>query len=150
MITFKPRVDTIKTSQTTGGLTVISPFAFLWGLDELGLLQALSHPYQTKGPVESFGAIKVKAGFYVRVDMPGVTKETVSVRMKDGHVLFAGEAGMDSNQVESGRGILLCFVLIQGKGNPPLLGWSSFPLMFFFFLNSELKKKKTTCKMASF
>ncbi|KAK9984669.1 hypothetical protein SO802_034194 [Lithocarpus litseifolius] len=71
--------------------------------DEPGCLQALSHPYQTKGPVESFGAIKVETGFYVWVDMPGVTKETVSVRVKDGRVLFAGEAGMDSNQVESGR-----------------------------------------------
>ena len=82
-------------------LTII--FAFIWGPDEPGRLQALSHPYQTKGPVESFGAIKVKAGFYVRVDMPGVAKETVSVRVKDGRVLFAGEAGMDSKQVESGR-----------------------------------------------
>ena len=45
----------------------------------------------------------MKAGFYVRVDMLGVTKEMVSVRVKDGRVLFASEAGMDSNQVESGR-----------------------------------------------
>ena len=51
----------------------------------------------------------MKAGFYVRVDMPGVTKEMVSVRVKDGRVLFASEAGMDSNQVESGRGILVLF-----------------------------------------
>jgi len=34
---------------------------------------------------------------------PGVTKETVSGRVKDDSVLFAGEAGMDSNQVEIGR-----------------------------------------------
>ena len=33
----------------------------------------------------------MKAGFYVKVDMPGVTKETVTVRVKDGRVLFAGE-----------------------------------------------------------
>ena len=51
----------------------------------------------------------MKAGFYVKVDMPGVSKEMVSVRVKDGRVLFAGEAGMDSNQVESGRGILVLF-----------------------------------------
>ena len=35
--------------------------------------------------------------------MPGVTEATVSGRVKDDSVLFAGEAGMDSNQVESGR-----------------------------------------------
>ena len=87
-------------------ITII--FAFLWGPDEPGRLQALSHPYQTKGPVESFGAIKVKAGFYVKVVMPGVIKEMVSVCMKNGRVFFVGEAGMDSNQVECGRGILLC------------------------------------------
>ena len=45
----------------------------------------------------------MNAGFYLWVDMPGVTKETVSGRVKDDSVLFAGEAGMDSNQVESGR-----------------------------------------------
>nr|POE82047.1 heat shock 22 kda protein, mitochondrial [Quercus suber] len=53
--------------------------------------------------MNSFGATKVNASFYVWVDMPGATKETVSVRVKDGSVLFAGEAEMDSNQVESGR-----------------------------------------------
>ena len=76
---------------------------FLWGPEEPGVLYTLLHPFQTKGPINSFGATKVNAGFYLRVDMPGVTKETVSGRVKDDSVLFAGEAGMDSNQVESGR-----------------------------------------------
>ena len=68
----------------------------------------------------------MKAGFYVRVDMPGVTKEMVSVRVKDGCVLFADEAGMDSNQVESDRGILLLF---------------PFSFFLFFFQIFPIKKK---------
>ena len=66
-------------------------------------LDSASHPYQTKGARESYGAKEVKDGFYVWVDMPGVTKDKVSVGVENGWVLFSGEAGKESIHEESGR-----------------------------------------------
>ena len=73
------------------------------GPDKPGRLRAACHPFQTKGPKESYGAKEVKDGFYVWVDMPGVTKDKVSVGVENGHVLFSGEAGKESNHEESVR-----------------------------------------------
>nr|XP_023897128.1 putative 57 kDa heat shock protein [Quercus suber]POE55101.1 putative 57 kda heat shock protein [Quercus suber] len=71
--------------------------------DKPGRLCAAFHPFQTKGPKESYGAKEVKDGFYVWVDMPGVTKDKVSVGVENAHVLFSGEAGKESYHEESGR-----------------------------------------------
>ncbi|KAK9984673.1 hypothetical protein SO802_034198 [Lithocarpus litseifolius] len=68
-----------------------------------GNITNASHPYQTKGPRESYGAKEVKDGFYVWVDMPGVTKDKVSVGVENGWVLFSGKAGKESIHEESGR-----------------------------------------------
>ena len=78
-------------------------FCVSMGPDKPGRLCAALHPFQTKGPKESYGAKEVKDGFYVWVDMPGVTKDKVSVGVENGHVLFSGEAGKESNHEESGR-----------------------------------------------
>ncbi|XP_050264136.1 uncharacterized protein LOC126708389 [Quercus robur] len=70
--------------------------------DELSFY-LVTHPSETEGPKETYGAKKVKEGFYVWVDMPGATKEKVSVGVEDGFVVFSGEAVNESNHEESGR-----------------------------------------------
>nr|POF09887.1 heat shock 22 kda protein, mitochondrial [Quercus suber] len=71
--------------------------------DELSFY-LVTHPSETEGPKETYGAKKVKEGLlYVWVDMPGVTKETVSVGVEDGFVVFSGETVNESNHEESGR-----------------------------------------------
>jgi len=72
------------------------------GPDELSFY-LVTHPSETEGPKETYGAKNVKEGFYVWVDMPGATKEKVSVGVEDGFVVFSGEAVNESNHEESGR-----------------------------------------------
>ncbi|KAK7835755.1 hypothetical protein CFP56_023203 [Quercus suber] len=70
--------------------------------DELSFY-LVTHPSETEGPKETYGAKSEGRVIIVWVDMPGVTKETVSVGVEDGFVVFSGETVNESNHEESGR-----------------------------------------------
>ncbi|XVF52627.1 hypothetical protein PTKIN_Ptkin05aG0033400 [Pterospermum kingtungense] len=65
--------------------------------------QIVEHPWQLEGPQGTYEAKKVEEGLFVRVDMPGISKNEVQLWKDNDKVFIKGEGKKKSEYESSGR-----------------------------------------------
>lgn len=65
--------------------------------------QIVEHPWQLEGPQGTYEAKKVEEGLFVRVDMPGISKNEVQLWKDSDRVFIKGEGKKKSEYESSGR-----------------------------------------------
>ena len=65
--------------------------------------QIVEHPWQLEGPKGTYEAKKVEEGLFVRVDMPGISKNEVQLWKDNDRVFIKGEGKKKSEHESSGR-----------------------------------------------
>lgn len=63
----------------------------------------MENPFQVSGPRGAYEVKKVEEGLFVRIEMPGIEKEDVKLRVEYGNVVITGEGRRESEHEDSGR-----------------------------------------------
>ncbi|KAE9450607.1 hypothetical protein C3L33_17498, partial [Rhododendron williamsianum] len=65
--------------------------------------QYMENPFQVSGPRGAYEVKKLEEGLFVRMEMPGIEKEDLKLRVEYGNVFVSGEGRRESEHEDSGR-----------------------------------------------
>lgn len=63
----------------------------------------MENPFQVSGPRGAYEVKKLEEGLFVRMEMPGIEKEDLKLRVEYGNVFVSGEGRRESEHEDSGR-----------------------------------------------